>query len=268
LQHSLPILQPHGLKLDGKFAAEAHQIKDQITLLKADLMIVAAYGLILPRWALESTKYGCLNIHASLLPQWRGAAPIHRAVMAGDAETGICIMQMDEGLDTGDLLLCESIAIDPFETTADLHNKLSVLGANLIIKALAQIDHLTPIPQNHALASYAHKIKKEESAIDWRQSSKHLQRQILGLNPSPGSSAQLDNELYKIWHAHAIEPDLNCLAKKVPNGCIVNVSNDAIDVQCQEGLLRITQMQRAGHKKMPLSELLKGKPIHVGSCFS
>jgi methionyl-tRNA formyltransferase len=268
LDKSLPIFQPHGLKLDGKFSDEANQAKDKISLLNADLMIVAAYGLILPRWALEATKYGCLNIHASLLPQWRGAAPIHRAVMAGNSETGICIMQMDEGLDTGDVLLSQSISIDPLETTADLHDKLSKLGGHLITQAIEQIDALKPIPQIHSLASYAHKISKEESILDWNKSSKILQRQVLGLNPSPGSSSQLDNEMFKIWHAHALETDSTSLAKNTPNGCIVNVSNDGIDVQCQEGLLRITQLQRAGHKKMPLSELLKGKPISVGTCFS
>ncbi len=268
LEQSLPIFQPQGLKLDGKFADEANQAKEKISSLKADLVIVAAYGLILPHWVLQATKYGCLNIHASLLPQWRGAAPIHRAVMAGDAETGICIMQMDEGLDTGDVLLSQSISIDPLETTANLLEKLSKMGGELIIKAIEHIDDLKPTPQIHALASYAHKITKEESILDWNKSSKVLQRQVLGLNPSPGASSQLENETFKVWHAHAIESDFNGLANSAPNGCVVSVNNDAIDVQCQEGLLRITQLQRAGHKKMPLSELLKGKPIPVGSCFS
>ena len=268
LEHHLPVFQPSSLKLDGKYPDQAAQAQALMASLGADVMVVAAYGLILPPWALKSTRLGCLNIHASLLPQWRGAAPIHRAIMAGDAQTGICIMQMDEGLDTGDVLLRESVLIDPSDTTATLHDKLAQLGGALITRALSEWDQLTPTPQDHAAASYAHKISKEESALDWRQSALHLQRQILALNPSPGSSTQLGQESFKVWHAKALETPILPGALSPPNGAVLRVDNDFIDVQCANGVLRITQLQKAGHKKMPLSELLKGNPIAVGSCFS
>ena len=268
LEKSLPLLQVNSLKLDGKFPDQAMQAQDMISLAHADLMIVAAYGLILPRWTLKATPLGCLNIHASLLPQWRGAAPIHRAIMAGDSQTGICIMQMDEGLDTGDVLLCESMSIDPLDTTALLHDRLANLGAQLITKALLQLQSLTPMAQDPLLATYAHKISKEESHIDWNKSALCIQRQVLGLNPTPGAKTLLNRETYKVWHAHAISHPTHPLAQNHPRGSIVHVSQDGIDVQCFDGVLRITQLQRASHKKMPLSELLKGQALGVGSCFS
>ncbi|MEI6767334.1 MAG: methionyl-tRNA formyltransferase [Betaproteobacteria bacterium] len=268
LEKSLPLLQVNSLKLDGKYPDQAKQAQEMISRVKADLMVVAAYGLMLPRWTLEASPLGCINIHASLLPQWRGAAPIHRAIMAGDSQSGICIMQMDEGLDTGDLLLCESLSIDPLETTGSLHDRLAKLGADLITKALEQLSLLKAIPQNPLGATYAHKISKEESRLDWNHSSHLLQRQILGLNPAPGAFTMLNQETYKVWHAHVTSTPSNYLASSCQYGHILGVSHDGIDVHCCDGVLRITQLQKAGHKKMPLSELLKGHVIQVGNCFS
>lgn len=265
-EHHLPILQPQSLKLDGKYPDDAKEAKALIDSLQADVMVVAAYGLILPSWALKSTRWGCLNIHASLLPRWRGAAPIHRAIMAGDTKTGICIMQMDEGLDTGDVLLSQSIDIAPEDTTSILHDKLAHLGAQLIAQAITNYTQLTPTPQDHSKASYAHKIAKDESALNWDLPALHLQRQVLALNPAPGASATLGSHSYKIWYAQALG-SMNH-ARVLPHGTILGVDHDHIDVQCAEGILRITQLQKSGHKKMPLSELLKGNPINVGSCFS
>ncbi len=268
LEHQLPLLQPHSLKLDGKYPDDAQQAQELIAQLKADVMVVAAYGLILPTWALASTRLGCLNIHASLLPQWRGAAPIHRAIMAGDQTTGICIMQMDEGLDTGDVLLSEQLMIDPQDTTASLHDKLAHLGGQLILQALTNLGHLRPTAQDHSLATYAHKISKEESVLNWNQPALILQRQILALNPSPGASTQMGTEHFKVWHAMARDEQCAPSTLAPPNGQIIEVTPAFIDVQCHESVLRITQLQKSGHKKMALSELLKGNPLLAGSCFS
>jgi methionyl-tRNA formyltransferase len=268
LEHQLSILQPQSLKLDGKYPEDAKMAQSLIASLNADVMVVAAYGLILPPWALVSTRLGCLNIHASLLPQWRGAAPIHRAIMAGDQKTGICIMQMDEGLDTGDVLLSESIFIEPDDTTASLHDKLADLGGQLITNALSNLDQLQSRAQDHALATYAHKISKEESALNWDQHALTLQRQILALNPAPGASTQLGTDHFKVWHAMARKPQNASPTIAAQNGQIIEVTPTFIDVQCHQSVLRITQLQKSGHKKMALAELLKGNPIFAGSCFS
>jgi len=268
LEHQLPVLQPQSLKLDGKYPEDAKSAQERIASLKADVMVVAAYGLILPPWALSSTHRGALNIHASLLPKWRGAAPIHRAIMAGDETTGICIMQMNEGLDTGDVLLSERLVIEPDDTTASLHDKLSHLGAQLITQTLSQLDHLKPTAQDDTLATYAQKISKDESPLNWSQPALLLQRQILALNPAPGASTLLGTEQFKVWHAMA-QPGSPSPPHSAPiYGQVIDVTPGFIDVQCHESVLRITQLQKSGHKKMPLSELLKGNPILAGSCFS
>ena len=176
LAHNLPVVQPHSLKLDGKYPEEAAAAQAFIVQVQADVMVVAAYGLILPQWVLDAPKHGCLNIHASLLPRWRGAAPIHRAIEAGDAQTGVVIMQMDAGLDTGDMLLTEVLDIASDDTTATLHDRLAEIGGALVVRALAdaQAGQLHAVKQPEAGITYAHKIEKAEAAVDWQQSAQTI----------------------------------------------------------------------------------------------
>ena len=186
LERSIPVAQPRSLRLDGKYPDDAQAVKTAIETAQADVMVVAAYGLILPQWTLESCRLGALNIHASLLPRWRGAAPIHRAIEAGDAQTGITIMQMDAGLDTGDMLLMEKQLIATDDTTASLHDKLADLGGRLVVEALemAACGGLSPVPQAKEGITYAHKIEKHEAQIDWQQSATVIERRIRAFNPS------------------------------------------------------------------------------------
>src|SRR4051794_38481495 len=171
LEHGIPVVQPRSLRLDGKYPEDAVAAKSAIEAAQPDVMVVAAYGLILPQWVLDAPRLGCFNIHASLLPRWRGAAPIHRAIEAGDAETGVTIMQMDAGLDTGDMLLAERVAIAPEDSTGSLHDQLAQLGGRLMVEALelAACGGLTRVPQPQTGVSYARKIDKAEAAIDWSQ---------------------------------------------------------------------------------------------------
>jgi len=207
--HQLSVIQPHSLKLDGKYPDEALAAQQFIAQAQADVMVVAAYGLILPQWVLDAPPFGCLNIHGSLLPRWRGAAPIHRAIEAGDVETGITIMQMDAGLDTGDMLLKETCAIDLQDTTATLHDALASMGAQMIVKALSQVGQFSPVKQPEEGVTYAHKIEKSEAALDWTQSADVLARRVRAFDPFPGMSTQLGDEVIKIWQAHAVNADLS-----------------------------------------------------------
>jgi methionyl-tRNA formyltransferase len=186
LQHHIPVAQPLSLRLDGKYPDDAAHAKAAIDAAHADVMVVAAYGLILPQWTLSAPRLGCLNIHASLLPRWRGAAPIHRAIEAGDAQTGVVIMQMDAGLDTGDMLLTDTLTIEPHDTTATLHDRLADLGGALVVKALAQAQagQLQPVTQPATGITYAHKIEKAEAAVDWQQSAEAIGRRAR-LQPLP-----------------------------------------------------------------------------------
>src|SRR5262249_14266463 len=203
LAAGLPVAQPHGLKLDGRYGADAAAAREALLAADPDVMVVAAYGLILPQWVLDLPRKGCLNIHASLLPRWRGAAPIHRAIEAGDAETGITIMQMDAGLDTGDMLRMEREPILPDDTTGRLHDRLAALGARLVVKALEQISttDLAQRPQPLEGITYAHKIDKSEGMIDWTQPAVVIERRIRAFNPFPGASTTLLGEPIKLWGA-------------------------------------------------------------------
>ena len=204
LDHNIPVAQPRSLRLDGKFPEEAALGKAAIDKAIADgaeVMIVAAYGLILPQWALTSPKLGCLNIHASLLPRWRGAAPIHRAIEAGDATTGVTIMQMDVGLDTGDMLLRDELPILDTDTTGSLHDKLAEMGGDLIVKTLAELADLKAVKQPEAGITYAHKIEKLEAQIDWSQNAEVITRRIRAFNPFPGAVTSLNGEQIKVWGA-------------------------------------------------------------------
>ena len=194
LTHNIPVAQPRSLRLEGKFPEDAIAARVAIEAAQADIMVVAAYGLILPQWVLDAPRLGCLNIHGSLLPRWRGAAPIHRAIEAGDSETGITIMQMDAGLDTGDMLLIETLPIAPTDTTGVLHDKLAAMGGKMVVEALhlAVKGELRPVKQPQAGVTYAHKVEKHEAAINWNQTADQIVRRIRAFNPFPGAHTMLN----------------------------------------------------------------------------
>ena len=249
-----------GIKVFQPQTLREHDAQEKLSSCAADAMIVAAYGLILPQAVLDMPRWGCLNIHASLLPHWRGAAPIHRAILAGDDTTGVCIMQMEAGLDTGPVLLVESLPITSCDTTGTLHDKLAELGAQMIVKALHQLP-LKANPQPEADACYAAKIEKSEAALDWRLPAAQLDRQIRAFNPFPGAVADLGGLPIKIWHADQLTI---CGAP----GQIVSVDTDGIVVTCGEGSLRLTELQKAGGKRLPVAQFLAGNPIDEGSRFT
>jgi methionyl-tRNA formyltransferase len=262
LQHGLAIAQPRSLRLDGKFADAAREGEAALQAARADVLVVAAYGLILPQWVLDLPRLGCLNIHGSLLPRWRGAAPIHRAIEAGDLHTGITIMQMDVGLDTGDMLLAQSVPIDAAATTATLHDTLAALGAQLIVQALQQLEGGLPrTPQPQAGVTYAHKIDKAEAALDFTQSAVTLCRKIRAFDPFPGCSATLDGSVVKLWHA---VPS----SEQGAPGTVLRADAHGVLVACGEGATAVTELQRAGGKRLSAQAFLAGQPVAVGQCFS
>jgi len=255
----IPVAQPQGLRLDGKYASDAAAAREALLAADADVMVVAAYGLILPQWVLDAPRRGCLNIHASLLPRWRGAAPIHRAIEAGDAETGITIMQMDAGLDTGDMLLIGREPIRADDTTAVLHDRLAALGGRLIVKALQSLlaPGLTRTPQPAEGVTYAHKIEKAESAIDWRQPAAEIERRLRAFDPFPGGVATLAGEAVKVWRAEQA-PGSGAPGEVIAPGPVV---------ACGEGALRLTELQRAGGKRGLAAAFLQARPVAVGERF-
>ena len=262
LAHGIPVAQPRSLKLDGKYPDDAAAARQALIDARADVMVVAAYGLILPQWVLDMPRLGCLNIHGSLLPRWRGAAPIHRAIEAGDTETGITIMQMDAGLDTGDMLLVERLPIAATDTTATLHDKLADLGARLVVEALeiAACGGFTPVRQPEEGVTYAHKIEKAEAQIDWQQDAPTLARRVRAFDPFPGVQALWAGEPLKIWGAQAL-PDGP--AGVLP-GTVLAVDDTGVRVQTGVGSLLLTELQRAGSKRLSAREFLRGHPIAVG----
>ena len=264
VQHGLPVLQPQGLRLDGKYAAEAADAQMHIQAAQADVMVVAAYGLILPQWALDTPRLGCLNIHASLLPRWRGAAPIHRAIEAGDAQTGITIMQMDAGLDTGDMWLTAPEPIHADDTTASLHDRLAQLGGRMIVQTLQTWSTLTRTPQPTEGVTYAHKIDKAEAAIDWQHSAEVIARRVRAFNPFPGASTQWRgdagaSEVLKIWQAHAQDT-----SPKQAAGTVLSADASGVRIACGEGVLCATQWQRAGGKRLDADAFLRGFALTPG----
>ena len=320
-QHGIPVAQPRSLRLDGKYPEDAAAARAALQAARADVMVVAAYGLILPQWVLDDMStarppegakapsggsatgaaverggllsaarppegakapsggsatgaavergglgLGCLNIHASLLPRWRGAAPIHRAIEAGDARTGITIMQMDAGLDTGDMLLVQALPIGPRATTASLHDELAALGGQLIVHALqlAGQGALRPVPQPAEGVSYAHKIDKHEAAIDWRQPAALIERRIRAFDPFPGASTTLGDAVIKLWRSEIDSclrtPDARC-------GQIFAINDAGITVACGDGALRLTELQRPGGKRLPAREFLRGFALAPGQCL-
>jgi methionyl-tRNA formyltransferase len=263
LDHGVPVAQPRSLRLDGKYPQEAAAARDALRAAKADAMVVAAYGLILPQWTLDMPPRGCLNIHASLLPRWRGAAPIHRAIEAGDTQTGITIMQMDAGLDTGDMLWMRHEAIWPTDTTAALHDRLAALGGVAIVQALAMLDRLPPQPQPAQGVSYAHKIDKAEAALDWALPAETLARRLRAFDPFPGMTVPFTTasgtETLKLWQAVA-QP---CTSAQAP-GTVLRADASGIWVACGQGQLCLTQLQRAGGKRLGAADFLRGCAVQPG----
>ena len=260
LKHEMTVAQPRSLRLDGKYPEEARSAQTALDLAELDVLVVAAYGLILPKWVLTTPRYGCLNIHASLLPRWRGAAPIQRAIEAGDTQTGVTIMQMDEGLDTGDMLLVESLAITETETAASLHDKLAEQGARLIVAALQALPDgkLAALarPQPPEGAIYASKLDKAEAALDFTQSAVQLARRIRAFNPAPGTTLQLPeiDEPVKVWTAVALTAE----AKHAAPGTVIGVCAEGIDIVTAQGVLRLTELQRAGGKRQTAAAFIQG----------
>jgi methionyl-tRNA formyltransferase len=251
----LPVFQP--LTLNDPRALE------RLNATVPEVMVVAAYGLILPLPVLSLPSYGAINIHASLLPRWRGAAPIQRALLAGDTETGITIMQMDAGLDTGPTLIRRAIEIASRDTAGSLHDKLAALGAELIVEAIsrAQAGSLRSIPQPEAGVTYAHKILKAEAHLNWRKPAQELERAVRAFNPAPGARARLGETEIKIWDAHPI-------SKGGEPGRVQSAGPEGIVVTCGEGALRLTELQRPGGKRLAAREFLSGYRIETGAAFA
>ncbi len=270
LAHNLPVVQPHSLKLDGKYPEEAAAAQAFMAQAQADVMVVAAYGLILPQWVLDAPKHGCLNIHASLLPRWRGAAPIHRAIEAGDAQTGVTIMQMDAGLDTGDMLLDDALPILPQDTTSSLHDKLATMGAALIVKALSQVGQFKPVQQPTEGVTYAHKIEKAEAAIDWTGSAQQLSQRIRAFDPFPGMTAQMAGEMVKVWQAHVLADalaDETAHASDAKPGTLLAIDESGLQVACGAGVLCLTQLQKPGGKRQAVADFVRHFKGTVGDVF-
>ena len=304
LDHNIPVAQPRSLKLDGKYPADALIARQAIADANADVMVVAAYGLILPQWVLDemaptlpiacgslppegafaprggpsaltpTNKFGCLNIHGSLLPRWRGAAPIHRAIEAGDVETGVTIMQMDAGLDTGDMLFMHTLPIEPTDTTATLHDRMADLGGKLIVLALDQAaaGRLKPVRQPSEGVTYAHKIEKHEAAIDWNLDAQTIVRRVRAFNPFPVATTVLQGEVIKVWAAqatdvHAKDLASDLAASPVP-GEILAVAPEGIAVTAMNSIAILTELQRPGGKRLAVADFLRGFPVQPGQVLT
>jgi methionyl-tRNA formyltransferase len=264
LQHGINVAQPRSLRLDGKYPDDAQAAHELLQAADADAMVVAAYGLILPQWVLDVPRHGCFNIHGSLLPRWRGAAPIHRAIEAGDLETGITIMQMDAGLDTGDMLLKQALPILDTDTTGSLHDQLADLGGELMVQTLALLQQgaLKPVRQPTDGVTYAAKVDKAEAMIDWSQTADTITRRVRAFNPFPGASTRLAGEPLKVWAA-------SVGAGQVPVGhvCgeIVAVAHDHIAIYAANSIVNITEVQRAGGKRLAVADFLRGVDLQPGT---
>ena len=262
LDLGVPVAQPRSLRLDGKFPDEAEAGRAALVDARPDVLVVAAYGLILPQWVLDLPRLGCLNIHGSLLPRWRGAAPIHRAIEAGDAETGITIMQMDAGLDTGDMLLIEREPIAFDDTTGLLHDRLAALGARMIVQALADAaaGALKPVRQPEEGVNYAHKIAKSEAAIDWTLPADVLERRVRAFDPFPGATFQHGSDTVKLWRAQVERLDVAAAP-----GTVIAVDGQQLVVACGDGALALLDVQRPGGKRGPVAQWLQAQPLAKGA---
>ncbi len=258
LAHGIPIHQPEKLKDPATH--------EPLRAAGVDVLVVAAYGLILPQAVLDIPRMACLNIHASLLPRWRGAAPIQRAIEAGDAETGITVMGMEAGLDTGPMYLREAIAIGPQDTAASLHQKLAELGGRLIVEALKRFDSLSPSPQPAEGVTYAAKIDKSEAVLDFRRPALELGRRIRAFDPFPGTVGILAGSPLKIWRGELLEDALFADFSGEP-GTILDVSPAGLVVACGSQALRITELQKPGGKRLSAADWLRGASVTVGQRF-
>lgn len=254
LAHHLAVLQPTSLRQP--------EIQNQLAAMGADIMIVAAYGLILPGEVLAIPGQGCLNIHASLLPRWRGAAPIQRAILAGDAETGITIMQMDVGLDTGPMLLRFPLPIAVTDTAQSLHDKLAALGAEAIVAALARLQQgaLPAQNQDESLATYAAKLSKAEARLDWNRPAPELERAVRAYNPFPVAQAAFRGEMWRIWQVAVVN-------EHGQPGTVLRADKSGLLVACGEGALLLQEVQKAGGRRLPLAQFLPGNPVAAGDRF-
>ncbi|WP_027467844.1 methionyl-tRNA formyltransferase [Deefgea rivuli] len=253
LEQQIPVYQPEKLRSAEQQAP--------LMGIDADVMVVAAYGLILPQIILDLPRFGCLNIHASLLPRWRGAAPIQRAILAGDQATGITIMQMDVGLDTGDMLSVHVTPIMPDDNAATLHDKLAAQGAEAIVDALANLSSLERRVQPAEGVTYAEKLSKEEALIDWTQTATQLDLKIRAFNPFPSAQTSLDGVILKLWRATPIDGTGVI-------GSIIAIDKEAITIACGSGALRVTELQKSGGKRLSANAFLAGSPLEVGTQFA
>jgi methionyl-tRNA formyltransferase len=262
LAHAIPVAQPTSLRLDGKYAEEAQAAHALLKATEHDVMVVAAYGLILPQSVLQIPRLGCINIHGSLLPRWRGAAPIHRAIELGDKQTGITIMQMDEGLDTGAMLLSETAEIYADDTTGVLHDRLANMGGRLIVDAMRALESgkLLATPQPEIGVTYAAKISKQEAVLNFQDGAEVLERKVRAFNPFPAASAEIQGITLKIWHAQVLD------VTGEP-GQILSVADDGVTVACGRGALVLKELQKPGGKRLPAAEFLKGFPMKSGQRF-
>ncbi|QRN41461.1 MAG: methionyl-tRNA formyltransferase [Neisseriaceae bacterium] len=251
-KYNIKVLQPNSLRNED--------IVQQLRTYKADLMIVVAYGLIIPATILDVPRYGCINIHASILPRWRGAAPIQRAIEVGDKKTGISIMRMDVGLDTGSILKIQEILISDRETTSSLHDKLKQIGAELCLDVLRELPNLVAYPQHEEGVTYAHKIHKNEAIINWHDSAIVIDRKIRAFNPFPIARTKINDQEIKIWQAKIVSSKCQCTP-----GSVVSVSNLGVEVATSEGSLLIEQIQKPGSHKMAVKDFILGFPIKVGT---
>lgn len=254
MQHypTIPIFQPRTLK--------DVTVQQQLQDLHADLMVVIAYGLILPKEVLSLFKYGCINVHASLLPKWRGAAPIQRSLLAGDTSTGVTIMQINEGLDTGDMLYRQEYSIQPHDTAQTLHDQLATMGAESLLVALENIvaGTIKPTPQNDALATYAAKITKEEALIDWNETADNIDRKVRAFNPWPVAYTTFNENIFKIWEAK-----ISTTKSALPPGTICSIDHDKIEVVTGQGCLYLTKIQLSGGKPIAVKDFLNARRDQV-----
>jgi len=247
VEHQIPVYQPQTLKTP--------EAQAELRALEPDMMIVVAYGLLLPKAVLDIPKLGCVNVHASLLPRWRGAAPIQRSLLAGDTETGITLMQMDVGLDTGAMLKKATCEILPSDTAETLHDRLAKLGADLLAENIDELENLPATAQNDDLATYAQKLNKVEAQLDWQQNAAYLARQVRAFNPYPIAQAEIAGETFRIWAAEALAE-----AATVAAGQIQAVSRAGIDIATGEGVLRVLSLQQAGGKAIAVRDFLNSRP--------
>lgn len=249
LQHNIPVFQPLSLKKD-------EAAREQLAALKPDLMIVVAYGLILPKSVLDIPTFGCINVHGSILPRWRGAAPIQRAIAAGDEESGVTIMQMDEGLDTGDMLIKAHCPIHKTDTSSNLHDRLIKVGQPALIEAINAIAEgtITAEKQDDRYTSYAHKMTKEEARIDWHKTAANLDCLIRAFNPWPVATTELEGIAIRVWEAERVEENHT----ETP-GTLIKADKSGLDIACAKGILRLTNVQLSGSRAMPVQDLLNSR---------